>query len=115
MQERAIKVENKRKLKIKNINLNITSFSFEGTATFIFDIQNSKDGFPDDSQSLSKEILKLTVNESDIKNNKVTLDVSDQNIWTDQDFFVTVRCAKISKVSSRWEEIYMLFRKVPII
>ena len=89
--EYAIKVENKKRLKIKNINVNILSFKFDGTATLFFDIQNSKEGFPDDSQSLTNEKLALTFTEKDIVNNKLTLNVSDKNIWTNQDFFVTVR------------------------
>ena len=35
--------------------------------------------------------MALTFTEKDIVNNKLTLDVSDKNIWTNQDFFVTVR------------------------
>jgi hypothetical protein len=92
--EHAIKIKNKRKLKIKNININIADFKFEKTATFIFDIQNGKDGFPDDTQSLVTETLKLTITENDIKNNKISLDLSDKNIWTENDFFVTVRIAE---------------------
>ena len=89
--EYAIKVENKKRLKIKDINVNIVSSNFEKTATLYFDIQNSKNGLPDDSQSLSNEKLQLIFSPKDIINEKVTLNVSDKNIWTDKDFFVTVR------------------------
>ena len=89
--EYAIKVENTKRLKIKNINVNIISSHFDKTATLYFDIQNSKNGLPDDSQSLSNEKLQLTFSAKDITNKKVTLNVSDKNIWTDKDFFVTVR------------------------
>lgn len=89
--EYAIKVENKQRLKIKDINVVLSSFKFDNTATLFFDIQNSKEGLPDDSQSLTNEKLELTFSEKDIINNKVTLNVSDKNIWTDKDFFVTVR------------------------
>jgi hypothetical protein len=92
--EHAIKIKNKKKLKIKNININIVDFKFEKTAIFIFDIQNAKNGFPDDTQSLVNETLKLTVTENDIKDKKLSLDISDKNIWTDQDFFVLVRIAE---------------------
>lgn len=92
--EHAIKIKNKKKLKIKNININIVDSKFEKTAIFIFDIQNEKNGFPDDSQSLVNETLKLTVSENDIKNKKLSLDISDKNIWTDKDFFVLVRIAE---------------------
>lgn len=92
--ERAIKIKNKKKLKIKTININIVDYKFEKTATFIFDIQGDKNGFPDDEQSLVNEPLKLTVTENDIKNKKVSLDISDKNIRTDKDFYVLVRIAE---------------------
>jgi hypothetical protein len=92
--EFAIKIKNKKKLHIKNININIVDYKFEKTATFIFDVQGEKDGFPDDAQSLVNEPLKVTVTENDIKNKKVSIDVSDKNIWTDKDFFVLVRVAE---------------------
>ena len=76
---------------IKDINVNIVSSNVVKTATLYFDIQNSKNGLPDDSQSLSNEKLQLTFSPKDIINKKVTLNVSDKNIWTDKDFFVTVR------------------------
>lgn len=92
--EHAIKIKNKKKLKIKNININIVDYKFEKTATFIFDIQGDKNGFPDDTQSLVNESLKLIVTENDLKDKKVSLDISDKNIWTDKDFFVSVRIAE---------------------
>ena len=36
----------------------------------------------------------MTVTENDIKDKKLSLDISDKNIWTDQDFFVLVRIAE---------------------
>ena len=89
--EYAIKVENKKHLKVKTINVNIVIFEVKGSATLIFDIQNASNGFPDDKKSLTNETLKLTINKNDIKNNKVSLDISDKNIWTNEDFFVLVR------------------------
>ena len=89
--EYAIKVENKKHLKVKTINVNIVTFEVKGSATLIFDIQNASNGFPDDKKSLTNETLKLTINKNDIKNNKVSLDISDKNIWTNEDFFVLVR------------------------
>lgn len=89
--EYAIKISNKRHLKIKNINVNIVNFKLNKPAVLIFDIQNAKNGFPDDSQSLANETLKLELTEDDIRNNKVSLNVEDKNIWTNQDFFVLVR------------------------
>lgn len=92
--EYAIKIKNRKKLKIKNININIVDYKFEKNVIFIFDIQNEKNGFPDDTKSLVNEPLKLTVTENDIKDKKVSLDISDKNIWTDTDFFVLVRIAE---------------------
>jgi hypothetical protein len=92
--EFAIKIKNKKKLHIKNININIVDYKFDKTATFIFDVQGEKNGFPDDAQSLVNEPLRVTVTENDIKNKKVSIDVSDKNIWTNNDFFVLVRIAE---------------------
>lgn len=89
--EYAIKVENKKHLKIKRINVNIVDDSFINSATLIFDIQGSKNSFPDDQKSLTNETLKLTFSKNDIKNKMISLDVSEQNIWTNEDFFVLVR------------------------
>lgn len=93
-EEYAIRIENKKKLKIKNININIVDFELEKPATFIFDIQSAKNGFPNDTQSLVNEPLKLIVTENDIIDNKVSLDLSDKNIWTNKEFFVLVRVAE---------------------
>lgn len=92
--EMAIKIKNKKKLKIKSININIVEYKIEKNATFIFDIKGDKNGFPDDEQSLINEPLKLTVTESDLKNKKVSFNINDKNIWTDKDFYVTVRVAE---------------------
>lgn len=89
--EYAIKVENKKHLKITKININILDSSFEGSATLIFDIQNSQNGFPDDTKSLTAETLKSTFTKNDIVNSTISLDVSDKNIWTNENFFVLVR------------------------
>lgn len=89
--EYAIKVDNYKRLKIKKINVHIVDFNVNDSATLIFDIQNSTNGFPDDSKSLANETLKLKITKKDIVNNIVSIDISDKNIWTNQDFFVLVR------------------------
>ena len=89
--EYAIKVENRKHLKVKKINVNIVNDSFIDSATLIFDVQGSKNDFPDDTKSLTSETLKFTFTKNDIVNKKISLDVSDQNIWTNEDFFVLVR------------------------
>lgn len=89
--EYAILVKNNKRLKIEKININIVNANFEDSTTLIFDIQNSKNGFPDDLKALTNETLKLNFTKDDIKNNKISLDVNDKDIWTDDDFFVTMR------------------------
>ena len=89
--EYAIRIKNDNNLKIKKINVDISYFDFENTTTLIFDIQQSKDDFPDDTKSLVDETLKVSFTKDDIINNEISLDVSDKNIWTNEDFFVTVR------------------------
>ena len=89
--EYAIKVENRKHLTVKKINVNIVNDSFIDSATLIFDVQGSKNDFPDDTKSLTSETLKFTFTKNDIVNKKISLDVSDQNIWTNEDFFVLVR------------------------
>ncbi|MDR2235767.1 MAG: hypothetical protein LBE92_06560 [Chryseobacterium sp.] len=90
--EYAIKVNNTRKAKIKTIHVNLASFTLEQPVTLIFDVQRSADGFP--GESLVNQTLKLTVTKDEIKNNTVSLDVGDQGIWTNEDFFVSVRTAE---------------------
>lgn len=92
--EHAIKIKNKKRLQVKNININIVDYKFKKAVTFIFDIQGEKNGFPDDAQSLINEPLTLTVTESDLKDKKISLNLSDKNIWTDKDFFILVRIAE---------------------
>lgn len=89
--EYAILVKNNKRLKIKKINVNIVSANFENSATLIFDIQNSKNDFPDDFKSITNETLKINFTKDSIKDNKISLDVNDKNIWIDDDFFVTMR------------------------
>lgn len=89
--EYAIKIENHKRLKIKKINLNLLNINLNSAADLIFDIQNSTNGFPDDSKSLINETIKLTINNEDVIDNKVSIDISNKNIWTNEDFFVTVR------------------------
>lgn len=89
--EYAIRIENSKRLKVKKINLNLLNVNLKSPATLIFDIQNSTNGLPDDQKSLVNETLQLKINNEDVKDNKVSIDISDKNIWTNEDFFVTVR------------------------
>lgn len=90
-QEYAIKIKNEKKLKINKINLHISSIEVQDSVTIYFDIQNSTNGLPDDLKSLSNKTLELKFTKNDIIDNKVSLDISEQNIWTNEDFFVLFR------------------------
>lgn len=90
--EYAIRVKNTKRAKVKGINVNLAFFTLEQPVTLIFDIQKSENGFP--GESLANETLKMTVTKDDIKNNTVSLDVSDKGIWTHEDFFVSVRVSE---------------------
>ncbi|MDQ0781560.1 carboxypeptidase-like regulatory domain-containing protein [Chryseobacterium sp. W4I1] len=87
--EYAIKVKNNSKLKVKKINLNVASFIADQPITLIFDIQSAAGDFP--GESIVNETLKLSITKDDIQNNAVSLDLNDKNIWTNEDFFVSVR------------------------
>jgi len=89
--EYAIKIKNKKKIKIKNININVSDYKIETPIKLVFDIYKSKDDLPD--ESLINETLSKEITNADIKNNIISLDVSDKNIWADEDFFVSVRTA----------------------
>ena len=92
LQERAIRFNNKKKLKLKNININLTDYNIIKPIMLIFDVYSSKDDMPDKSllrNSISKEIK----NNSEIKNNIISVNISDENIWVEGDFFVSVRVA----------------------
>jgi len=89
--EFAIKIKNKKRIKIKNININVCDYKIESPITLVFDIYSVKNDLPGESlisQTLSKEITN-----TDIKDNVISLNVSDKNIWLDEDFFVSVRTA----------------------
>lgn len=90
-QEYAIKIKNKKRLKVNKINLHILSIDAKDTITIYFDLQNATNGFPDDLKSLSENTLQLKFTKNEIIDNKVSLDVSKQSIWTNEDFFVLFR------------------------
>lgn len=92
LQERAIRFNNKKKLKLKNIHINLADYNIIKPMILIFDVYSSKDDMPDKSllrNSISKEIK----NNSEIKNNTISVNISDENIWVEGDFFVSVRVA----------------------
>jgi hypothetical protein len=90
--EYAIKIKNNKRLKIKNINVELTSFMLEQPVVLIFDVQNSVNEFP--GKSVVNETLKLIVSNENSKDNRISLDVSDKNIWLNEDFFVSVRVSE---------------------
>ena len=89
--EYAIKIKNKKKIKLKNINITLTNYNIETPILLMFDIYNDKNDFP--NESLLEETLSKLISNSDIKNNEISLDVSDKNIWIEEDFYVSVRTA----------------------
>ncbi len=89
--EFAIKIKNKKHIKIKNININICDYKIETPINLVFDIYKSDNDLP--GESLINETLLKEIKGDDIKNNVISLDVSDKNIWVDEDFFVSVRTA----------------------
>ncbi|MDV7695724.1 carboxypeptidase-like regulatory domain-containing protein [Chryseobacterium soli] len=91
-QEYAIKVRNNKKLKIKKINVELSSVALEKPALLIFDVQNSINDYP--GTSVVNETLKLTISNENIQNNRISLDVSDKNIWLNEDFFISVRISE---------------------
>lgn len=90
-EEFAIRIKNKKKVKIKNINITVSDYNIETPMLLIFDVYTNKDKLP--NESLLNETLSKEVTNADIKNNVISLDVSDKNIWIEEDFFVSVRTA----------------------
>lgn len=92
LKEYAIKFKNNKRLKLKNININISEYKISNPLLLIFDVYSSKNNMPDKSllvKSLSTEIK----DNSGIKNNTISLNISDENIWVEDDFYVSVRVA----------------------
>lgn len=92
LKEYAIRFKNDKKLKIKNININVSEYKITKPIVLIFDIYSSKDSMPDKSLS-GKVISKEIKDNSEIKDNIISLDISNENIWLEDDFFVSVRVA----------------------
>jgi hypothetical protein len=92
LKEYAIRFKNDKKLKIKNIHINVSEYKITKPIVLIFDIYSSKDSMPDKSLS-GKVISKEIKDNSEIKNNIISMDISNENIWFEDDFFVSVRVA----------------------
>lgn len=89
--EFAVKIKNKKRIKIKNINIIVSDYNIETPILLMFDIYSNKNNLP--NQSLISETLSKEITNMDVKNNVISLDVSDKNIWVEDDFFVSVRTA----------------------
>lgn len=87
--ETAVKFDNKYKIRINKINIGVTKLQIAKPMTIIFDIYDSKDGFP--NQSLSPKVLALVISNENIKEGNFSLDISKENIWIKDDFFVSIR------------------------
>lgn len=92
LKEFAIRFKNRKRIKLKNININLSQYKIDKPMTLVFDVYNSKDNMPDKSL-LGKSISKEIKDNSEIKNNIISLNISDENIWVEDDFFVSVRVA----------------------
>ena len=89
--EYAVKLKNKKKIKLKNINIALADYNIENPILLMFDVYTDKNNLP--NESLLEETLSKLISNSDIKNNEISLDVSDKNIWIEEDFYVSVRTA----------------------
>ena len=79
----------KRNFVTKSIKLEL--INIENPILLMFDVYTDKNNLP--NESLLEETLSKLISNSDIKNNEISLDVSDKNIWIEEDFYVSVRTA----------------------
>lgn len=87
--ELAIKFSNSKKVKIQKINLNIADFQTDVPVELRINVYNEKNGTPNESV-LYKDVTAVVTKDS-IKDGTFTLDVSDQDIYVNSDFFVSIQ------------------------
>lgn len=92
LKEFAIRFKNDKKIKLKNININLSGYKINKPMMLIFDVYSSKGNMPNQSLLL-KSLSKVIKDDLEIKNNVLRINVSDENIWVEDDFFVSVRVA----------------------
>lgn len=87
--ELAIKFSNRKKVKIQKINLNIADFDTDIPVQLRINVYDEKNVVPNQSV-LYKDITAVMTKDA-IIDNTFTFDVSDQDIYVDQDFFVSIQ------------------------
>ncbi|MGH1519391.1 carboxypeptidase-like regulatory domain-containing protein [Chryseobacterium sp. JK1] len=87
--ELAVKFSNKRKVKIQKINLNIADFQTDVPVGIRINVYNEKNDIPNESV-LYKDITAVVTKDS-IIDNTFTLDVSNEDIDVNSDFFVSIQ------------------------
>lgn len=87
--EFALKISNSKKAKIQKINLNIADFQTDVPVKIRINVYNEKDGKPD--QSVLYEDITAILTKNSIVDNTFTLDVSNEDIYVNDDFFVSIQ------------------------
>ncbi len=87
--ELAIKFSNSKNVKIQKIKLNIADFQTDVPVKLRINVYNEKNGMPNQSV-LYKDVTAVVTKES-IVDNIFTLDVSDNDIYVNSNFFVSIQ------------------------
>lgn len=87
--ELAIKISNNKKVKIQKVNLNIADFQAKIPAKIRINIYTEKEGKP--YQSVLYEDITGVISKDSIENNTFSIDVSNENIYVNSNFFVSVQ------------------------
>lgn len=87
--ELAIKFSNSKKVRIQKINLNISDFQTDVPVRLRINVYDEKNGIP--NQSVLYKDITAVVTKDSIVNNTFTLDMSDNNIYVNSDFFVSIQ------------------------
>lgn len=87
--ELAIKFSNKKKAKIQKINLNIADFETDVPVELRVNVYDNKNGIP--GQSVLYKDITTVITKNSIVENTFSLDVSDEDIYVNDDFFVSIQ------------------------
>lgn len=87
--EFAIKISSRKRVKIQKINLNIVEFESDVPVKIRVNVYDEKDGKPNQSV-LYRDITGIITKDS-IKDNTYTLDVTNEHINVDGNFFVSIQ------------------------
>ena len=89
IRETALEFETKKNSKIQKIHLNVASFDAKEPVFLRYSIYNEKDGMPNEL-IIDKEIA-AELTKDKIVDGTFTIDVSDENIWVKNKFFVGIQ------------------------